>query len=239
MRARLWAAAALATGVLLASATGTASAAVLDFEAPLPSGLSPMTFWQGTVVPSTARVTDQYLSLGIRFSGAALVTFGSWVVVSGVNALAGIASDGTIDYDQPVTFSFFMPGNGSVAGTTDFFAYSPDVAGYSGNVITISAFGLDGSLLGQTQYVETGNFMSPLSISGIGQFHRVTIDQTLYDRTSGGIALDLVQFGAISAASAPEPGTLALLGLGVAGLVATRRRKQHSRDICGGLHSQQ
>ena len=205
MRARLCAAAALAVGVLLASATGTASAAVLDFEAPLPSGLSPMTFWQGTVVPSTARVTDQYLSLGIRFSGAALVTFGSWVVVSGVNALAGIASDGTIDYDQPVTF-FFMPGNGSVAGTTDFFAYSPDVAGHSSNVVTISAFGLDGSLLGQTQYVETGNFMSPLSISGIGQFHRVTVDQTLYDRTSGGIALDLVQFGAISAASAPEPG---------------------------------
>ena len=206
MRARLCAAAALAAGVLLASATSTASATVLDFEAPLPSGLSPMTFWQGTVVPSTARVTDQYLSLGIRFSGAALVTFGSWVVVSGVNALAGIASDGTIDYDQPVTFFFFMPGNGSVAGTTDFFAYSPDVAGHSSNVVTISAFGLDGSLLGQTQYVETGNFMSPLSISGIGQFHRVTVDQTLYDRTSGGIALDLVQFGAISAASAPEPG---------------------------------
>lgn len=167
MRAKLWAAA-LASGFSLASATSAASATVLDFEAPLPDGLVPMTFWQGTAVPVTARVTDEYLSLGIRFSDAALVTFGSWAVVSGVNALAGVAPSGTIDYDQPVTFSFFLPGDGSVAGTTNFFSYSPDIVGQSGNIITISAFDLDGSLLGQVQYVETGNFMSPRQSAALG-----------------------------------------------------------------------
>lgn len=202
------------------------STSVLDFEAPLPSDLFPIGYWQGTAVPVTARVVDQFLSEGIRFSDAALVTFGSWVTVSGQNALAGIAPNGTIDYDQPVTFSFFLPGDGSVRGTTDFFSYLPDSAGGSGNIITISAFGLDGSLLGEIQYVEIGNFTSRLSISGIGQFHRVQVDQTLYDRGSGGIAIDLVQFGDIVTATVPEPATFALLGLAVTSLAAMRRRRQ-------------
>jgi hypothetical protein len=52
-------------------------------------------------------------------------------------------------------------------------------------------------------------------------------------------AIDNVAIVLNGVRTVPEPGTLALLGLGLAGLVATRRRKQHSRDICGGLHSQQ
>lgn len=54
----------------------------------------------------------------------------------------------------------------------------------------------------------------------------MTVDQTLYDITNGGIALDLVQFGDISPATVPEPGTLALLGIGLAGLAVVSRRKQ-------------
>lgn len=205
-----------------------ASATVLDFESPLPGGLAPMTFVQGATVPDTARVTNQYLSVGVLIEDAALVAGGFSHAASGVNALAGINASGNIDYDHPVAFSFFQPGDGSVTGTTDFFAYSPDLAGGSGNVVTISAFAIGGALLGQVSYIETGTFTSPLSISGIGQFHKVTVDQTLYSQNSGGIMLDLVQFGDILPVTAvPEPESCAmmLIGLGIIGTAVRRRSR--------------
>jgi hypothetical protein len=107
-----------------------------------------MSFYQGALVSDTARVTDQYLATGIRIENAALVALGFGHTASGANGLAGISSTGTIDYDQAVTFSFFRPENGSFASTTDYFAYSPDLGGGSGNTVTISAFGLDGTLVG-------------------------------------------------------------------------------------------
>ena len=214
-----------ALAVAIAGLTLPAFASVvLDFEGPLPGGLVPTSYIQGASVPATARVTDQYLPIGIRIADAALVQLGVGHAASGANGLAGISANGTIDYDQAVTFSFYFPGDGSTAGTTDFFAYSPDRGGGSGNVITISAFGLDDALIGQAQFTESGTFASPLAITGIGQFHKVTVDQTLYDRASGGIGLDLVQFGDIVLA-VPEPATLALVGVAMLGAATTRRRR--------------
>ena len=216
-----------ALAVAIAGLTLPASASVvLDFEGPLPDGLVPTSYIQGAPVPVSARVTDQYLPFGVRIADAALVQLGVGHAASGANGLAGISASGTIDYDQAVTFSFFLPGDGGTAGTTDLFAYSPDLGGGSGNIITISAFGVDGALIGQVQFTESGTFATPLTISGIGQFHKVTVDQTLYDRTSGGIGLDLVQFGDVAAAVAvPEPATLTLVGLAMAGLGFSRRQK--------------
>jgi PEP-CTERM motif len=215
----------LVLAAAIAGLTLPASASVvLDFEGPLPDGLVPTSFIQGAPVPVSARVTDQYMPLGIRIADAALVQLGVGHAASGANGLAGISASGDIDYDQAVTFSFYLPGDGSTAGTTDFFAYSPDWGGGSGNVITISAFGLDGELVGMVHFTESGTFASPLAISGMGQFHKVTVDQTLYDRTSGGIGLDLVQIGDIAVA-VPEPATLALVGVAVLGVARTRRRR--------------
>ena len=72
--------------------------------------------------------------------------------------------------------------------------------------------------------METGTFTTPLFLTGFGQFHTVTIDQTLFDQNSGGIAVDLVEFGDITATSVPEPATLALFGLGLAAMGMCRRR---------------
>ncbi len=208
---------------LIACLSFSANASVvLDFESPLPYGLEPTIFWQGSHVPDSAIVTDQFLSLGIEISGAALIEAGRGHSASGTNSLAGIDSNGNIDYDVPVTFSFF--GNlGSTIGTTDYFAYSADLAGRSQNTITLSAFAIDGSLLGQVQYVETSTFRTPLSISGLGQFHSVTVDQTLYDTSSGGIAIDLVTFGEVI--NVPEPSSLLLFGVGLAGVFCSRMRR--------------
>jgi len=134
-------------GVLLTQAVS--ANVILDFENPLPGGLMPTTFWQGVLAPDSAKVTDQYLSQGIVMSNAALVAGGIGHSASGINSLAGIDAGGSINYDSPVTFTFFEPGASGVEGTTDYFAYRPDLGGGSGNIITISAYDLAGALIGQ------------------------------------------------------------------------------------------
>jgi hypothetical protein len=72
--------------------------------------------------------------------------------------------------------------------------------------------------------VEAGTFLSPLSISGIGEFHRVVVDQTLYATYSGGIMLDLVEFGDITTKLVPEPPAIGFIVLGIAWMTLRRRR---------------
>ena len=91
------------------SGSGNATT-ILSFEGPLPPGLVATSYLQGTAVPNAARVTDQYLSTGLVISGAALVNLGVGHAPSGTNGLAGIDGNGNLDYDSPLTFSFFMPG---------------------------------------------------------------------------------------------------------------------------------
>jgi len=159
-----------------------------------------MSYWNGTAVPESARATDQYLNLGIRIEDAALIALGVGHAPSGGNGLGGVDPSGHLNYDSPVTFAFFSPVDGTTPATTEYFGYSPDLAGGSQNVITITAYDLGGFVVGQVSYTETGSFSvsSPLTISGVGPFHRVTIDQTLASPTTGGIGIDLVRFGALS-----------------------------------------
>jgi len=84
-----------------------------------------------------------------------------------------------------------------VDGTVDYFAYTPDRWGSSGNTVTITAYDVDGGQVGQVAYTETGSIYTPIVLTGVGEFHSVTVDQTLNDPTSGGIALDLITFGSI------------------------------------------
>ena len=80
----------------LSSFAAHAERIVLDFEAPLPGSLAPMSYWQGTSVPANARITDEYANLGIVASDVALIQLGSPHTVSGLNGLGPIKSDGTL-----------------------------------------------------------------------------------------------------------------------------------------------
>ena len=123
-----------------------------------------------------------------------------------------------------LSFVDYEAGDLARPATTDFFAYSADLGGGSGNTITISAFDEVDTLIGQVSYLESGTFASPLVLSGFGQFHRITVDQTLIDTQSGGIMIDLVQFGDIVPLGAvPEPGSLGLTLLAVIALVRAKK----------------
>jgi hypothetical protein len=219
----------LTTVFSFASLSATAAQTILDFENPIPGNLAPQSYIQGSDIPTSQLLIDKYINLGISFSGATIANFGLGHAASGSNALSAVnMSNNTVDYASPVNYSFFMPNtNGGQLAVTDYFAYSPDLAGFSGNVVTISGYGVDGSLLGQAQYTETGTFTSPLTLTGIVIFHSVTVTQTLYYTASGGIGQDLVTFGTLTPA-VPEADTSAMLliGLGVIGFMVRRKNTQ-------------
>jgi hypothetical protein len=94
-----------------------------------------------------------------------------------------------------------------VDGTVNYFAYSPDTNGRSFNTITITAFALDGHKVGQISVRETANITAPIVLSGIGEFHSVTIDSTLRVVSWGGIAIDNLTIGEVHANVQPSSQT--------------------------------
>ncbi len=97
-----------------------------------------------------------------------------------------------------MTFTFVSPTDGTTPATTDFFSISPDPLNNSHNSVTLSAYGLDGNLLGTAFYQEHGQIapVQPIVLQNIGRIHRVVLTPTLQDRVTGwgGIAFDLRSF---------------------------------------------
>lgn len=178
---------------------------LLDFEPPLPVGVirvSPA--GQGTPVPVEGRITTHYANVGVVMESVALVDLQS-ATPSGVNAIGGIGPDSTVDYGAPLTFRFVTPAEGEDANT-DYFAITTDTSGYSGNIVVVSAFGMNGTLVGSVSYTETGSGGYRIILDGLGPFHRVVVDPTLFDPQNGGIGFDLVEFGALTASDVDGDG---------------------------------
>ena len=211
-------------GISTASAQTT-----LDFEGPLPFGLTSTNYLQGSVVSANNQIGNNYLALGVSVTGAALVNLGYGHTASGTNGLSGISSRGGVDYGSPFSFEFFSPTNSSIAAATDYFSIAPDRAGGSENTVTLTAYDFTGQLVGTRSFVENSGFPGTLELSGIGDFHKVVVFASLANQNSGGIGMDLVTYGNLSpiAAPVPEPETYAMMlaGLGLLGVMA-RRRKQ-------------
>jgi len=217
-----------AAALSFASLSAFASQTILDFEDPLPSGLVAQSFGHGAYITSNQLLTDQYINMGVSVLGVTITNHGFGHAASGSNALSPVnLSNNRVDYASPVTYSFFMQNtNGSEAALTDYFSYSADLAGYSGNTVTIAGYALDGSLLGQAQYLESVTFGTPLALTGIGLFHSVTVSQTLHDPIfgSGGIGQDLITFGTLTPVPEPDTSAMLLMGAGVMGFIARRRK---------------
>lgn len=91
------------------------------------------------------------------------------------------------------------------AGTTRFEAFD----GNGSSLGVINGSHADGSFFGTTAEDRFYGWVNP---GGIGSIH--------ISNSSGGIEVDHLQYGAV-----PEPATMTVLGLGLASLVARRRRK--------------
>jgi len=177
---------------------------VLDFEPPLPSGLVAATHAHLAQVPASALITTQYASAGVVMRGVALVTL-STAAPSGVNGLGGVNAQGQFDSGSPMTFTFVSPADGTTPATTDFVSITPDNLNDSDNSTVVSAYGLDGSLLGTALYQETGQIVpvKPIILQNIGRIHRVVVAPTLHESAGGwgGIQFDLLSFAPVR----PEP----------------------------------
>jgi hypothetical protein len=214
------------TAVLATSSVASANT-TLDFENPLPSGLIASGFWQGSSVTSQNLIGDRYLSLGVAAAGAVLVDLGYGHAASGTNGLSGVSSTSGVDYGASYSFEFLSPSNSSIHATTNYFSITPDRWGGSYNTITLSAFDNTNQLVATRTFVENVGSLGTLELTGIGEFHKVVVAAGLANPNSGGIAMDLVTYGNLSAiAPIPEPETYAMMlaGLGLLGFMARSKK---------------
>ena len=216
---KIYAALLLATPLALA-APGMASAAVvtLDFEG-VGDQAAILEFYNGG--------TDSQGNSGTNYG----VSFGQ-------NTLGIIDSDaggtGNIGLEPtPDTVMFFLTGTAVLnysAGFTTGFSFYYSTVNFAGTVNVYDGLNATGNLLGTINLAALGAGPGDPN----GAFSNWAIGALAFAGTAlsidfGGtvnqVAYDNVTFGSTDPNPTPEPGTLALLGLGLAGLAVSRRRK--------------
>lgn len=142
----------------------------------------------------------------------------TFITTDGANPTSPVLS-GSPRFNGPIAvlFDIDLAGVGFDAG---FF----DAVGSTG----ITAFARDGSLLGTVVNSITGiEFLGLVTSDGTAQIAGVFLD--LVGSEPAGFAIDNLRFGKVGQVvvphDVPEPATLTILGLGLAGLGAIRRRK--------------
>ena len=210
----------------------SAQAAIITFEE-VSSGLTAMSNAVGSAIPTNSRLTNQYLSsYGVSFTSgagyAALVNHGSGNPSASVpNIIGGTTINGTLDYNTPITISFFDMANPSNKAVTNTFAIQGDWFPLGFGQIFATAFNTEGLELGSTSDTDNKIF----GVSGpLLQFNIANIHSVIIGGNNGTVGFDQLEFGDLSpvaVADVPLPATLALMmsGLGLLGFSARRRKE--------------
>jgi hypothetical protein len=214
---------AIASGVaLICYASVGQATTVITFEE-VPNGLAPMVNSPGTAIPTASQLTNQYLALnGVSFTSlaghAALVNHGSGNPTASVpNIIGGTSASGVLDYNAPITISFFDLSNTSTFATTDFFKIQGDWFPLGSGQVFATAFGSTGNILGSTSDTDDKVF----GVSGpVLQFNFAGIHSVTISGNNGTVGFDQLEYGNLT--PVPEPATFAMFGLGLCGLVMLR-----------------
>ena len=194
---------------------------LIDFEAPLPAGLTPNNFFQGSPVQLSSELTNQYENVGVLFSSAGGAPFAALIDLtgqapSGVNGVGAVNSSDDVDYTVDLDIFLVVPGT-TTAAVTDSISIQGDEEPIPGNVV-FSAYDVNGNLLTSGVAPDTAGGVYQLSAAGIHEFR--------LHSTSGTVAYDNLMFDIPTAppvnGAAPEPGTIGLIALGISSLLWLR-----------------
>ena len=181
-------------GLAMSSFAAVAQQVVLDFESPLPNGLTASDYHQGRAVAGSSFLLNSYASQGVIFDNLFLTALGSGHAASGVNGIGAASAASTVDWWNTGTVSFYSPSDPSAKAQTDYVSLTTDGWPYYGSGscncgVTLIAFDLDGIEVGRVVFEEqSGQARQRIELSGIGFFHSVRIDW------NGGVGLDLLTF---------------------------------------------
>lgn len=216
------AAASLAFGLAAAAQADT----VITFEE-MPGGLSAMANAPGSPVPMASQLSSQYLaSDGVSFTSlagyAALVNHGAGNPTPSVpNIIGGTTADGRLDYNAPITISFFDVADTSTKAVTDAFKIQGDWFPLGYGHVFATAYDAAGNVLGTTSDTDDKVF----GVSGpVLQFNMAGIHSVVISGDNGTVGFDQLEYGTLVAV--PEPQTYALLLIGLAGVAFAAKRRR-------------
>lgn len=216
----------------LALAAPAHALTVITFE-DLSRGVTAMVNAPGAVVPADSQLTSQHLAAsGVSFTSlagyAALVDHGIGNPTASLyNVIGGTALDGRLDYNAPITISFFDVANTSVKAETDIFKIQGDWYPLGSGQVFATAYDAGGNVLGSTSDTDDKVF----GVSGpVLEFTLARIHSVVITGDNGTVAFDQLEYGTLTAI--PEPGTWALLagGLALVGGMTRRRSSKETQD---------
>jgi hypothetical protein len=198
-----------------------AQAVVIEFD----SIASYNTVVGGDAIPVAGSViTDQFASDGVIFgrtgvSAGVAVVRGTLAPSSGLNSVAGLDAAGIIPGAGDggalgdIYFNFL--------GVTDAVSFTVGDGGGDTDIFDIRAYDASDALVFNNHYENASRF--PVAFGGF-DIARVEVDFT----GAFGYSLDDLTFNTVK--QVPEPASLALLSLGLAGIGLTARRKNRKQN---------